>query len=274
MPEGALQPEVLWGSQEEEKFAARNILTNEPPDFSNSTHANYWLAKEGEVDDQGFVVRVGNSKRKIVGVHIRNTNTSKTNWATRTFKLEGSLLKEPERIAQRAKENTAQWTPEILKAEGEWDDLLNVTLEENQTLKSFFFDETTELRYLWFHLLSFYGKGGGLHYFAPILQSGECHTFSFTSFSNPSDVCMWTNWTGCDWFCDEEDPRNKTRRLQKKETELSQEVAHLCNESEVLGCYANCTGKYLVWIQFLLDLIHCISRSVHLWRLGRHRCLH
>ena len=150
--------------------------------FSNLTHANYWLAKEGEVEDQGFVVRVGNSKRKIVGVHIRNINTTKTKWATRTFKLEGSLLKEPERITQRGKENTAQWTPEILKAEGEWDDLLNVTLEDNQTLQSFFFDGTTELRYLWFHLLSFYGKGGGLHYFAPILQSGECHTFSSPYF--------------------------------------------------------------------------------------------
>ena len=179
VPEGALQPEVLWGSQEEEKFAARNILTNEPPDFSNSTHANYWLAKEGEVEDKGFVVRVGNSKRKIVGVRIRNTNTNETKWATRTFKLEGSLLKEPERITQRAKENTAQWTPEILKAEGEWYKLLNVTLEDNQTLQSFFFDGTTELRYLWFHLLSFYGEGGGLHYFAPILQSGECDAFSF-----------------------------------------------------------------------------------------------
>ena len=177
MPEGALQPEVLWGSQEEEKFAARNILTNDPSDFSNSTHANYWLTNEGEVEEQGFVLRVGNSKRKIVGVQIRNTFNA--NWGTRTFKLEGSLLKEPERIAQRAKENTAQWTPEILKAAGEWDKLLNVALEEKQTLQSFFFDGTTELRYLWFHLLSFYGKGGGLHYFAPILQSGECHAFSF-----------------------------------------------------------------------------------------------
>ena len=105
MPEGALQPEVLWGSQAEEKFAARNILTNEPSDFSNSTHANYWLTKEGEVDDQGFVVRVGNSKRKIVGVHIRNTNTNETKWATRTFKLEGSLLKEPEEGPSQEKNN-------------------------------------------------------------------------------------------------------------------------------------------------------------------------
>ena len=109
MPEGALQPEVLWGSREEEKFAASNILTD-PSDFSNSTHANYWLAKEREVEGQGFVVRVGNSKRKIVGVQIRNTyNTSEGYWATRRFKLEGSLLKEPETPAQRSKENTAHW---------------------------------------------------------------------------------------------------------------------------------------------------------------------
>ena len=170
---------MLWGSQEEERFAARNILTNEPSDFSNSTHANYWLAKEGEVEGQGFVVRVGNSKKKIVGVHIRNTNNT-SNWATRTFKLEGSLLKEPEKIAQRSQENTALWTPEILKDAGKWDKLLVATLEDNQTLQTFFFNGTTELRYLWFHLLSFHGKGGGLHYFAPILQLGEYYTFSFT----------------------------------------------------------------------------------------------
>ena len=57
---------------------------------------------------------------------------------------------------------------------------------------------------------------------------------------------MWTEWTSCDWFCDEEDPHNKTRRLKKKETEASEAVAHLCNEKQVLGCYENCTGK--VWI--------------------------
>ena len=186
MSEGVLQPEVLWGSKEEERFAATNILTNEPSDFSNSTHANYWLAKEGEVEGQGFVMRVGNSRRAIVGVHIRNTyNNSNGYWATRTFHLKGSLLKEPERTAQRAKENTAHWTPEILEAAGDWEELLNVSLEENQmlehpSLQTFFFDVTTELRYIWFHLDSFYGKGGGLHYFAPILQSGECQPHSFT----------------------------------------------------------------------------------------------
>ena len=186
MTEGALQPEVLWGSSKNDKFAAKNILTDEASDFSNSTHANYWLAKRGESEGQGFVMRVGNSRRKIVGVHIRNTNNaSKGYWATRTFQLEGSLLEEPERIAQRVKENTAHWTPDILKTAGIWEELLNVTLEVNQTqIQTFFFDATTEVRYLWFHLLTFYGKGGGLQYFAPILQSGEFQAYLFTySFS-------------------------------------------------------------------------------------------
>ena len=166
---------MLWGSREEEKFAARNILTDEPSELSNSTQANYWLAKEGEVEGQGFVVRVGNSKRKIVGVQIRNTyNTSKGYWATSRFKVEGSLLKEPEKPVQRSRENTPHWTPDLLKDAGEWDELLDAKLKENQTLQTFFFEGTTELRYLWFHLLGFHGNGGGLNYFAPILQSGEC----------------------------------------------------------------------------------------------------
>ena len=184
MHEGPLQPEVLWGSRKNDKFAATNILTNEESNFSNSTHANYWLAKRGKVEGQGFVMRVGNSRRKIVGVRIKNTyNTSKGFRATRAFQLEGSLLKEPERIVQRAKENHVYWTQDLLKTSGRWEELLNVTLEENQTqIQTFFFEATTELRYLWFHLRSFHGKGGGLQYFAPILQSGEFKAYKFIHF--------------------------------------------------------------------------------------------
>ena len=57
--------EVLWGSEEDEKYSANNILSKED-DFSNSTHANYWLAKKGELKGQGFILRVGNSKQKIL----------------------------------------------------------------------------------------------------------------------------------------------------------------------------------------------------------------
>ena len=59
----------------------------------------------------------------------------------------------------------------------------------------------------------------------------------------PSDVCAWTNWTSCDWFCDEQDPGNKTRSLHQKENGYSQDLSHLCDGEEALGCYENCTGR-------------------------------
>ena len=165
---------MLWGSSEDKKFSAENILSNEA-DFSNSTSANYWLAKENTVEGQGFVMKVGNSKRKIVGVHIKNIhNASNGEWATKIFHLEGALLKEPETVGQRGQENEPSWTPEVLKKAGPWEELLDETLEETPSLlQAFYFKNTTEIRYLWFHLVSFYGRGGGLQYFAPILQSGE-----------------------------------------------------------------------------------------------------
>jgi len=228
--EGPLKPEVLWGSREEEKFAAQNVLIDEP-EFSNSTHANYWRAQKGQTEEQGFVVRVGNSKRKIVGVEIRNTKKGLSQ--TVQFQLEGSLLKEPEQVGLR---RALAWTPEVLKAAGDWEVLLSQqTLkeqslsQENPPMESIFFDVPTELRYLWFHLLSFHGQGGGLRYFAPILQS---------------DVCTWTNWTSCDWFCDEQDPGNKTRSLRQKENGYSQDLSHLCDGDEALGCYENCTEPF------------------------------
>ena len=123
-------------------------------------------------------MRVGNSKRKIVGVEIRNTKKGLSQ--TVQFQLEGSLLKEPEQVGLR---RALAWTPGVLKAAGEWNVLLSQqTLKEeslsqaNPPLESFFFDVPTELRYLWFHLLGFHGDGGGLRYFAPILQSGDLQT--------------------------------------------------------------------------------------------------
>ena len=73
---------------------AKNVLSDEE-EVSNQQEANFWLAENGKTDGQGFVMRVANSKRKIVGVKIRNTyNAGKSQvWATKAFELEGSLLK-------------------------------------------------------------------------------------------------------------------------------------------------------------------------------------
>ena len=174
MAEDDFQPEVLWGSSEDERFTAKNVLSDET-DASNSTHANYWLAKKGEVEGEGFVVRVGTSKQKIVGVEMKNTLTTNNPYqATKTFHIEGSLLKEPETSSRKAEDFDKIWTSDVLLDAGSWDVLLaNEKLEAGSQLQRFYFAATTELRFLWFHLHGFYGEGGGLQYFAPIHQSGK-----------------------------------------------------------------------------------------------------
>ena len=91
---------------------AKNVLSDEE-EVSNQQEANFWLAENGKTDGQGFVIRVGNSKRNIVGVKIRNTfNGGKSKvWATKAFKVEGSLLKEPGTVSQRAQGTSPTWTP-------------------------------------------------------------------------------------------------------------------------------------------------------------------
>ena len=174
LAEDDFQPEVLWGSNQEERFTAENVLSDEI-DFKNSTHANYWLAKKGKVLGEGFVVRVGNSKQKIVGVEMKNTRRSNNPYqATKTFHILGSLLKEPETSSRRAEDFDKIWSSDVLLDAGSWDVLLaNEKLEARSQLQRFYFEATAELRFLWFHLHSFYGEGGGLQYFSPIRQSGK-----------------------------------------------------------------------------------------------------
>ena len=149
-------------------------------EVSTQQEANFWLAEKEITDGQGFVMKVANSKRKIVGVKIRNTfNAGKGLWAAKGFQIEGSLLKEPDTLSHQARGTSPTWTPEILKEAGSWTVLLRGTLktksqdQSKPPLEPFFFGATTELRYLWFNLRSYHGQGGGLQYLAPILQSGE-----------------------------------------------------------------------------------------------------
>ena len=144
-------------------------------DSKNSTHSNYWLAEKGKVLGEGFVVRVGTSKQKIVGVEMKNTRRSNNPYqATKTFHIEGSLLKEPETSSRKAPHFDKMWTSDVLLNAGSWDVLLaNKKLEPGSQLQRFYFEATAELRFLWFHIHSFYGEGGGLQYFSPIRQSGK-----------------------------------------------------------------------------------------------------
>ena len=141
-------------------------------------------------------MKVGNNKRSVAGIKIRNTDSTKNGGrATEIFKLEGSLLKEPESLGQRVQEHDLSWTPEILKESGQWEELLTKMMkprdqsEANPPLETFFFFAAKEVRYLWFHLLTFNGLGGGLQFFAPILHSGEINR-ECSIFHSPPPRCV------------------------------------------------------------------------------------
>ena len=157
---------MLWESSQDEQFAAKNLLTNDE---------KLWRAEQGEKDGQGFVMRVGNSAKKVVGATIKNTPYSRDGgWATKDFRLEGSLLRDAEILTQRTQGFNPTWTPEEFRKAGNWSVLLTRKMHNQATtpFQNFYFEASTELRFVWFHLLSFYKEGGGLQYFAPIFQSG------------------------------------------------------------------------------------------------------
>ena len=81
--EAALEPDVLWGTSFSERHLAKNVLSDEE-EVSTQQEANFWLAEKEKTDGQGFVMKVSNSKRKFVGVEIRNTfNAGKGLWAAK-----------------------------------------------------------------------------------------------------------------------------------------------------------------------------------------------
>ena len=174
---------MLWESSQDEQFAAKNLLTNDE---------KLWRAEQGQKDEQGFVIRVGNSAKKVVGARIRNTPySSDGSWATMDFRLEGSLLRDAETLNQRTQGFNPTWTPGEFRKAGNWSVLLTKKMynQVDNPTRDFYFETSTELRFVWFHVLSFYKEGGGLQYFAPIFQSGLYQTQQYTCHLSNPQMC-------------------------------------------------------------------------------------
>ena len=174
---------MLWESRQDVQFAAKNLLTNDE---------KLWRAEQGQKDEQGFVMRVGNSAKKVVGATIKNTPYSKNGgWATKDFRLEGSLLRDTETLAQRTQGFNPTWTPEEFRKAGNWSVLLTNKMynQRSNPTRDFFFEAVTELRFVWFYVLSFYKEGGGLQYFAPIFQSGLYRAQQYTCHPSTTQMC-------------------------------------------------------------------------------------
>ena len=134
--------------------ASKNVLIDSEEDsWDAQGNYNYWLAEGHEKDGQGFTMKVDNCPRKIAGCYIRNTGRGAANQAAKNFTVSGSLNKD-----------------------GPWgilaEDQLAYSGSKPATLRELKFDKAVEVQFLKFDLVSYWGNGGGLQYFAAILTTG------------------------------------------------------------------------------------------------------
>ena len=152
-------------SKDPVNLSATNLLSL----GSDLEEQSYWLAKAGRVKGQGFTMTIGECKKGVPGVALKNTHNGKyRNWATKRFRISGAL-----------------------EDDGPWQPLLEQYLEDSRKqrpppIQQFFFQEATELHFLKFELLDYWGQGGGLQYFSPLTDcSGPLQYHLVEGLSHP-----------------------------------------------------------------------------------------
>ena len=134
------------------KYPASSVLILGERDRKlDNGRKNYWLAEHKIF--QGFVVKVDTCKRLIAGIQIKNMGKgwSARDSATKEFHVSGSPSED------------GPWKT-LLE-----DQLIDTTGNKAASLLNFTFEKPVEIQFLKFDLVSYWGAGGGLQYFAPIL---------------------------------------------------------------------------------------------------------
>jgi len=133
-------------------FFARNVLTLDTDRGGTGSNANYWLAEDAAVEDQGFTMSLGHSTT-VWGVTLRNTHNSYDRGrSTKRFRILGSA-----------------------NATGPWEELLVADLEDSRRqnpppVQQLIFANPAVVSFIKFELLEYWGNGGGLQYFVPIYR--------------------------------------------------------------------------------------------------------
>ena len=103
------------------------------------------MAKWKQTAGQGFTIKLDDCKRLVTGVQVKNLS-GYNGWRTKEFRVSGSLGES-----------------------GPWNTLLEKELVDGPaTLLEFNFDKAEEVQFIKFDLVSFWGDGGALQYFAAI----------------------------------------------------------------------------------------------------------
>ena len=146
---------MVFSTKFDDRFHAKNVLVDSKEDGVDAQgNYNYWLAESHEKDGQGFTIKVDNCPRKIAGCYIRNTRKGAAGGSTKEFTVSGSLNKDG---------------PWLILAEGR---LAYYSGSKPATLRKLKLDKAVEVQFLKFDLVSYWGNGGGLQYFAAILTTG------------------------------------------------------------------------------------------------------
>ena len=135
-----------------EKPASSVLVLGEEDSYLDDGIANFWLAEIYQTNGQGFTMKVHTCARTIVGCQIKNLGKGEIRgWGTREFRLSGGL------------NENGPW--QILVE----DELVDTSGGIPAPLLTFTFEESVEVKFLKFELISYWGSlGGGLQYFAPI----------------------------------------------------------------------------------------------------------
>ena len=109
---------------------------------------NFWLAEQGKTRGESFTIKVDRCARRVQGFQIKNKGKgTDTGFATKEFLVSGSF------------EKNGPWKTLIQ------DELIDTTGGRSAELLNFTMDKPVKIK---FELVSFWGQGGGLQYFAPI----------------------------------------------------------------------------------------------------------
>ena len=144
---------MVWSTESSDCYPASNVLTLADVDSENNCVSNYWMAKYKQTAGQGFIIKLDDCKRLVTGVQIKNLRKNYNGWRTKKFRVSGSLGES-----------------------GPWNTLVEeelVDVDGPAPLLDFVFDKPEEVQFLKFDLLSFWGDGGALQYFAAISAEGE-----------------------------------------------------------------------------------------------------
>lgn len=159
-----MNPEVVESTEHSfgRNPASSLLIFGEEDALMDNGKNNYWAAEWQKTIGQGFTMKVDTCARLIAGCRIKNVGKGSWNYATKDFRVSGSR-----------KEN------------GPWETLLQDQLvdtsgNEAAFLLNFTFEKPVEVQFLKFDLVSYWGNGGGLQYFAAIPATSKkdqplCH---------------------------------------------------------------------------------------------------